>query len=63
MFLTELNKYLDVFPGLNYSNNMGEVVINKILLRSMPNVWSKQDYLQGFRFETVTLKKVINMFK
>ena len=29
----------------------------------MPNSWSKQAYVQGFHFESVTFKNAVNMFE
>ena len=29
----------------------------------MPNIWSKQAYVQGFDFESITFKKSVNMFE
>ena len=54
--LIDLNKYLAAFPGAKASDNIGEMEINGILLKSMPNGWSKQAYVQGFYCETITLK-------
>ena len=46
--MTNLNEYLDTFPGAKASDNIGEKNINEILLNSMSNGWSKQAYVQGF---------------
>ena len=37
--------------------------LNEILLNSIPNIWNKQAYVQGFDCELITLKKQFNMFK
>ena len=29
----------------------------------MPNRWSKQAYVQGFDYESISLKKAVNMFE
>ena len=29
----------------------------------MPNSWSKQVYVQGFDWESITFKKAVNMFE
>ena len=29
----------------------------------MPTSWSKHDYVQGFDFEYITFKNVVNMFE
>ena len=42
--LVDLNDYLDVFPGENISDKICE--LNEILLNSMPNICSKQAYVQ-----------------
>ena len=60
--LTELNKHLWFFLGSDNYNNMGEAEINKIIIYSMPNIWIKQDYLQGFEFSP-PFKNTVNMFK
>ena len=41
---------------------MGEAKLNEIILYSMPNIWIKQAYLQGFNFP-ITHKKAITMFE
>ena len=28
----------------------------------MPIIWSRQDYVQGFDYESITFKKTVNMF-
>ena len=35
--------------------------INEILLNSIPNRWSKQEYVQIFDCESITLKSDVNM--
>ena len=29
----------------------------------MPNIWSRQAYVQGFYCESITFKKAVNMFE
>ena len=29
----------------------------------MPNIWSKQAYVQGFGFESISFKNFVNMFE
>ena len=36
--------------------------LNEILLNSMPNIWSRQAYVQGFYCESITFKKAVNLF-
>ena len=40
--LIELNEYLASFPGDTTADNIGITKLNKIILNSMPNSWSKQ---------------------
>ena len=42
---------------------MGVTELNEILLKSMPNRWSKQSYVQGFDCKTIYFKKVLIMFE
>ena len=37
--------------------------LNGILLNSMPNSWSKQAYVKGFDWKSITLKKSVNVFE
>ena len=37
--------------------------LNEILLNSIPNIWSKQAYVKGFGFESITFKKAVNIFE
>ena len=52
--LINLNKYLYVLPGENISEKLCVIEIHGILLNSMPNIWSKQAYVQGFDSESIT---------
>ena len=52
--LIDLNEYLASFPWVNLTDKIGVTELNEILLKSIPNSWSKQAYLQGFDFESVT---------
>ena len=36
-----------------------ETELNEIVLNSMPNIWISQACVQGFDYETITLKSVI----
>ena len=58
-----LNKYLDLLPGGKHTDKIGMTEINKILLNSMPNIWSKQAYVQGFDCKYITFKNDVNMFE
>ena len=61
--LIGLNQYLDSFPGATFSDKIGVTELNKILLNSMPNIWSKQAYVQGFGCEYILFNKAINIFQ
>ena len=61
--LIELDEYLASFPGANFSDNIVVTESNEILLNSLPNNWSKQDYVQVFDAEYITFKKSVNMFE
>ena len=60
--ITELNDYLDIFPGSENFNNMIESYLKNIMIHSMTNGWNKQSYLQVFEFE-LPFKKSVNMFE
>ena len=62
LHITEPNESLDLFPGSEYSKNMGEADINKIPLHIMPNVWRKHVYLQSFKFD-LNFNKAISVFE
>ena len=44
------------------TDKIGVTEINEILLNSIPNIWYKQAYVQGFDCESITFKKYVNMF-
>ena len=44
-WLTNINKYLLDFPGLDKSKNMEKVELNKIILHAVPNLWDKYSSL------------------
>ena len=52
--LIGINEYLASFLGANLNDKIGITELNKILLISMPNIWSRQAYVQGFYFESIT---------
>ena len=39
------------------ADKMGVTGLNEILLNSMPNIWSKKTYVQGFYCETISFKR------
>ena len=53
-----INDYLHVFPGTKDIDIFCETELNEILFNSMPNIWIRQVYVQGFYCETITLKKL-----
>ena len=48
-----MNEYLDYFPGATLSDKIEVTELNEILLKIMPNSWSKQAYFQGFDCEYI----------
>ena len=52
--LIDLKEYLASFPGENLTDKTGITELNEILLNIMPNIWSKQAYVQGFDCEFIT---------
>ena len=61
--LIDLNEYLYSFPGETLTDNISVTKLNKILLNSMPNSWSKQAYFQGFDYESINFKKYVKFFE
>ena len=55
--MIDLNEYLALLPGAKASDKISEMELNGIILNRMPNVWSRQAYVQGFDFEYITFKK------
>ena len=51
--LIDLNKYLASFPGVTITDKIGVTELSNILLNSMPNIWSKKAYVQGFDCESI----------
>ena len=51
--LIGLNDYLASFPGATMADKIGMAELNEIILNSMPNSWSKQEYVQGFDCEYI----------
>ena len=42
---------------------MGEIELSEMLLNSMPNIWSKQAYVQVFGCKSINFNKAFNMFE
>ena len=45
------------------TDKIGATKLNEILLNSMLNSWSKQACVQAFDCESITFKRVVNMFE
>ena len=54
--MVDINEYLDVLPRINVSDTIGKTKMNNILLNSMLNGWSNQDYVQDINCETDIFK-------
>ena len=52
-----------MFTGLDATNKIYKVKHNEVLLHIILNGWDKQKFLQGFYFEALSFKKVLNMFE
>ena len=61
--LIDINKYLALLPRTNISEKLGGTELNEILINSVPNILSKQAYVQIFDCELITLNKAVNMFE
>ena len=47
-FMIDINDYLDLFPGENSSEKFVDIELDEILLSSIPNIWIRQSYVQGY---------------
>ena len=61
--LIDLSEYLASLPGATLSDKFSVTELNKFLLNSTPNIWSKQEYVHGFDCESISFKESINMFE
>ena len=61
--IIDLNEYWVYFPGETLNDNIGVVKLNEISLNSMPKIWYRQAYVQGFDCNSITFKKSVNMFE
>ena len=61
--LIHLNGYLSSFLGETLANKMYVTELNNILSNIIPNIWSKQAYVQGFYCESISFKNHANMFE
>ena len=53
---TEMNNFLQLFPGLDVTKMMTHEELNRILLHAVPNEWGKQSYIKGWDSEMKTYK-------
>ena len=61
--LIGLNEYFALFPGVKSTDKIGVTEQNEILLNSMPNICSKQVYVQVIDYESITLKYLLIFLK
>ena len=61
--LTNINSYLHLLSGSEKINNLNEADLNKILIHAVPNGWAKHSYLQGWYFESNTIKETCDMLE
>ena len=61
--LIDLNKYSDSFPGEKLTDKISMTELNEIVLNSMTNSWTKQEYVKGFYYKSITQKNDVNMFE
>ena len=61
--MIDLNEYLASFLGATLTDKIGITKFNEILLKSTPNCWSKQAYVQVFDCESIPWKKSVYMFE
>ena len=52
-----------MFPGTKISDKICVTELNKNLLKSTSNIWSKQTYLQEFYCESIAFEASVNMFE
>ena len=61
--LLDLNEYLASFLGATMDDKIGVTEINEIILKSIPKIWYRQEYVKGFDCEYIYFKKAVNMFE
>ena len=52
--LIDLSEYLASFPGGDLTDKIGVTELDEILLNGISYSWSKQAYVQGFDYESIT---------
>ena len=60
--LTNLDEYLDVFPAANMSDFLCVTELNEKFSKCVPNIWIKQENVQGFDYEYIAFKADVNLF-
>ena len=58
-----INDYLPVLPEEKTSDLFFVLELNEMFLNSMPNIWSKLAYVQGFYYKPINFKASANMFE
>ena len=48
-----------MFYGENINDNCFEMELNEILLNSIPNIWSRQEYVQIFDCDYIAFKQLL----
>ena len=54
---------MSAIPGAKASDKIGDTEFNNLFLNIIPNLWSKQAYVQVFYCEYITFEKAVNMFE
>ena len=60
--LIDPNEYLSSLPGETLADKIDKSELKEIILNIMPNIWSKQAYVQCLYCEYISFKNAINMF-
>ena len=50
-----------MFPGAKISDKICVMGLHKSLVNSIPNIWNKPAYVQGFYFGSITFKADVKM--
>ena len=50
---------LGFVPWVKTDSKIGLTYLKEVLLNSMPNIWSKQVYVQVFECKSITLKRLL----
>ena len=60
--LVDFNEYMASFPWDTMAGKIVATELNEIILNSLPNIWYKQAYLQGFDCESISFRNAVNLF-